>query len=163
MATLATKFGRFMGRAAEDETAAPHPAREDGARIRPFANEDIYFFVKHIDNSAVIRAQDPEQDRASWKMIGVSVAAAALLIVTLLPKGYGVLAGYQIQQLREEQVRLQHTQDVLAIEEAQLMSPERMTKLAKQQQFVDPTSEKIVYLDNSGDDTGLAAKNQAKK
>ena len=58
--------------------------------------------------------------------------AAAVLICVLMPKGYGVLAGYQIQTLREEQEKLMADQAVLELREASLMSPERMQVLAKQ-------------------------------
>ena len=61
-----------MGRDAEQAETASAPAGNEGTRIRPFADEDIYFFVKHIDNTAVIRAVDPASERASWKMIGAA-------------------------------------------------------------------------------------------
>ena len=70
--------------------------------VRAFANEDIYFFVKRIDNSRVVRAADPQARGMCWKMIGSVVAAAVLLIGVLLPSAYSLLAGYQIQSLRRK-------------------------------------------------------------
>ena len=64
--------------------SAAHAA-EPSTPVRPFANEDIFFYVKRIDNSRVVRAADPEARQACWKMIGSVVAAAVLLIVVLLP------------------------------------------------------------------------------
>lgn len=151
MASFGTKLARFMKRETEEPVEAPAAARAEGTRVRPFANEDIYFFVKQIDNSAVIRAVDPAEQRASWKMIAATAAAAALLILVLIPKGYGVLAGYKIQQLRAEQQKLLGERAALEVEEASLMSPERMQILAKQQQFIDPASEQVVYLENPSD------------
>lgn len=149
MATIATKFSGFFSQSSEQAQAPV--ARETRGRIRAFPNEDIYFHVKHIDNSSVIRQADPAQDRASLKMIAATGMAAALLIGVLMPKGYGVLAGYQLQTLRAEQEKLLNEQAILEARESSLMNPERMQVLAKQQQFVDPAPESIVYLDGQAD------------
>lgn len=158
MATIASKFGRFFSKMQEHAEATPAAAPRavpTGTRLRVFPNEDIYFHMKHIDNSAVIRQVDPESDRASFKMVGLTAVAAALIIGVLMPKGYGVLAGYQIQALRQEQEKLLADQAALELREASLMSPERMQVLAQEQQFVDPTPERIVYLEGQTD-TNLA-------
>ena len=154
MATLANIFGRF-GQAQEPQPAIG-PALDGSTRIRPFANEDIYFFVKHIDNSSVIRAADPAAERASWRMVGTAAAAAVFLIGVLIPKAYGVLDGYKIQALLLEQKRLLGDRAALELEEAHLMSPERMAVLAREQKFVDPTGDSIVYLPNGQRDSEVA-------
>ncbi|MEI9811317.1 MAG: hypothetical protein WDO18_00975 [Acidobacteriota bacterium] len=55
MATLATRFGKFFAQGAEQMEAAFTftGGRDQANRVRPFANEDILFFVKNIDNSAL--------------------------------------------------------------------------------------------------------------
>lgn len=156
MATFTTKFSRFFAQGLEEVVPGILQMPDPATRVRPFANEDIYFFVKHIDNTAVIRQNDPAADRASWKMIGGAVAAAVTLIALLMPKGYGVLAGYEIQALLQEGARLEAERAVLQGEQAAVMSPERVAMLAKEQHFVDPPSESVVYLE-SGDDSRFAA------
>ncbi len=88
-------------------------------------------------------------------MIGSVGAAALLLIGVLLPSAYGLLAGYQIQSLKEEARRLAGQQASLELQEAKLLSPERMEELARIQQFIDPAPQKVVYLD-SKDGSSLA-------
>ena len=83
-----------------------------------------------------------------WKLIGSVGAAVVLLIGVLLPGAYSLLAGYQIQALRQEAQRLATEQASLELEEAQLLSPARMEQLAREQQFIDPPSQKVVYLDS---------------
>ena len=161
MATLANIFGRFGQ--AQDPQPAAGPALDGGTRIRPFANEDIYFFVKHIDNSSVIRAVDPAAQRASWRMVGTAAAAAVFLIAVLIPKAYGVLDGYKIQALRQEQQRLLGDSAALELEEASILSPERMAILAKEQKFVDPSGDSIVYLPNGQRDAEFAVVTQPAK
>jgi hypothetical protein len=67
----------------------------------------------------------------------------------LLPSAYGLLAGYQIQALKEESKRLANEQASLELEEATLLSPARMEQLAREQQFTDPEPQKVVYLDST--------------
>src|SRR5882724_1617278 len=118
------------------------------ARVPEFANADIYFFVKRIDNRRVVRADDPGSGETCWKMIGSVAAAAVLLVGVLLPSAYGLLAGYQIQALKNEAKRLNIERAALELDEARLVSPERMERLAKEQQFSDPDAQKVVYLES---------------
>jgi len=150
MATLATAIDQLF----ENGRNAARPAAQAvkaSAPVRPFANEDIFFYVKRIDNSRVVRAADPQAREACWKLIGSVVAAAVLLIAVLLPGAYGLLAGFQIQTLRQEAHRLANQQASLELQEAQLLSPSRMEELARIQQFVDPAPQKVVYLDGQPD------------
>ena len=154
MATLATVCSRFFIRETARSAAGVHRAAR-AVPVRAFANDDIYFFVKRIDNSRVVRQADPQAGGVCWKMIGSVGAAALLLIGVLLPSAYGLLAGYQIQSLRGEAQRLAGEQASLELQEAKLVSPARMEQLARQQQFIDPEPEKVVHLD-SKDSSALA-------
>jgi hypothetical protein len=154
MATLATVCSRIFIRETARSAAGVHRAAR-AVPVRAFANDDIYFFVKRIDNSRVVRQADPQAGGVCWKMIGSVGAAALLLIGVLLPSAYGLLAGYQIQSLRGEAQRLAGEQASLELQEAKLVSPARMEQLARQQQFIDPEPEKVVYLD-SKDGSSLA-------
>ena len=58
MATLASVLNRFFIRGGERMDHATHEL-DSSSRLRPFANEDIYFYVKRIDNSRVVREADP--------------------------------------------------------------------------------------------------------
>ena len=154
MATLATVCSRIFTGEAVRSAAGTHRSTRT-APVRAFANEDIYFFVKRIDNSRVVRQTDPQAGGVCWKMIGSVGAAALLLIGVLLPSAYGLLAGYQIQSLRGEAQRLAGERASLELQEAKLVSPARMEQLARQQQFIDPEPEKVVHLD-SKDSSALA-------
>jgi hypothetical protein len=160
MATLATTvYSRFFSRGFEQATKVRTDHR--GARnaaLRPFANDDIFFYVKRFDNTRVVREADPQARGTCWKLIGSVVAAVMLLISVLLPSAYGLLAGYQIQTLRQESERLSTEQSSLELAEAQLLSPARMEQLARMQQFIDPPAQKVVYLENA--QSGTVAMNK---
>lgn len=166
MAALANVYSNLFRKAprAAERRAAPRTVP-----VRVFPNEDIYFHVKHIDNSRLVRQADPRTGGVCWKLIGSVAAAALLLIGVLLPSAYGLLAGYQIQSLKDESKRLANEQASLELEEAKLLSPERMEQLAREQQFVDPEPQKVVYLDSTHgaavamNESAIGAPNAAKK
>jgi hypothetical protein len=125
--------------------------------LRAFANEDILFYVKRIDNGGVVRQADPGSRARCLRVAGSVFGAAVLLIFVLLPSAYGLLAGYKIQSLREESERLSAARASLELQESQLLSPARMEELAREQQFVDPAPQNVVYLDEK---QGSLAMNQ---
>jgi hypothetical protein len=144
MATLATVFNRFWEKTVEG-SASPAGTARVPCRVRNFANEDIYFYVKRIDNTGVVRRADPEESGVCWRMIGTAGAAVVLLIAVLLPGAYGLLASYQIQALQREAQKLTTEQTSLAVEEARMISPARMEELARIQQFIDPLPQTTVH------------------
>jgi hypothetical protein len=157
MGTLAARYNHFFG----GQLARAQNSRRPGTAVPVpvFANEDIYFYVKRIDNSRVVRESDPHARGTCWKLIGSAGVAVVLVIGVLLPSAYGLLAGYQIQALRKEGQRLATEETSLELKETQLLSPARMEVLAREQQFIDPPSQKVVYLDSK---SGSLAMNSEK-
>ena len=159
MATLATILDRFITAKNLDQ-AAPRTRvleHEDPFEVPAFPNEDVYFYIKRINNAHVLREADPAARRACWKLIGSSLVIAALVIGLLLPGLYGLVAGYRLEALRQEQNRLTLDRATLEYQESKLLDPARLEELAKMQQFVDPEPSKVVYLDSKSD-TVLAQK-----
>jgi hypothetical protein len=156
MAAQESVWGRvFAAPSSREQESERRP--EAPVRLRAFANEDILFYVKRIDNSGVVRQADPNSRARCLRMAGSVFGAAVLLIFVLLPSAYGLLAGYRIQSLREDAARLGAARASLELQETQLLSPARMEELARQQQFVDPAPQNVVYLDEK---QGSLAMNQ---
>jgi hypothetical protein len=156
MATLANIFNQFTGVKAVAGMADATVTRErcDEFRLRKLPNEDVYFFVKRIDNSRVLKQADPRARARDWKLIGTASFAAAAFVGVLLPSAYGLMAGYQLNQLQTEHQQLVSERSKLEIEEAKLVSAERLQELANMQQFIDPAPDRTVYLPKS--DSSLA-------
>jgi hypothetical protein len=153
MATLATIYDRFSA-AKSIELAAPRAhflEPEDPFAVPAVPNEDVYFHEKHIDNSRVLRAADPAARKTCWRMIGYSFVLAMLVITLLLPAIYELMAGYRMEALRQEKVRLELDRAGLEMEETKLVSPARLAELARMQRFVDPAPESVVYLETKSD------------
>ena len=160
MATLATIMDRFTtaNSASGDCSRARVLDNEDPFAVPRFPNEDVYFYVKHIDNSRVLREADPAARKACWRLIGSSFAFAVLVIGLLLPSLNRLMAGYRLEALRQERQHLELDRASLELAETKLVSPARLEELARIQRFVDPAPEAVVYLDGNKSDAILAKK-----
>jgi hypothetical protein len=148
MATLATFVNRFVG---VRELADVSPAvwtRTELPRLRPIANEDVYLFVKRIDNTTVVRAVDPAASLARSRSMMTGFVAAMLVIAGLVPTAYNTTAGFTVQQLRGEQAQLQQQMTKLNAAEAQLVSLDRLQQLAKTLKMSQPAPQQVETLDN---------------
>lgn len=153
MATLANIFDRFTtAEAAERRSPRARVLEpEDPFEVPLFPNEDVYFRVKRIANTQVLREADPAARKTCWKMIGYSLLSATLVISLLLPNLYQLMAGYQMEALRQERQRLELDRSALELQESRLVSPARLEELARTQRFVDPAPDSVVYLENKSD------------
>jgi len=131
---------------------------EDRFEVPAFPNEDVYLYVKHIDNSRVLREADPAARQTCWRLIGSSFAFAVVVIALLLPSVNRLMAGYKMEALRQERQRLELDRAALELEETKLLSPARLERLARIQRFVDPAPEAVVYLEGNKSDQILAKK-----
>ena len=79
------------------------------------------------------------------------MACTFLLVALLWPNVYGMLAGYRIEALKGEQQRLLAERASLELDEARLLSPEKLEELARTQAFIDPAPDQVVYLPPAAD------------
>ncbi len=158
MATLATYFRKDEAVIySEEALATPErhaaPRGTDSFRLRALPNEDVYFYVKHIDNSRILKQRDPRAARECWSAIGAFAVLAMLLAGALAPTVWGTFAGYQVQALKQERQRLIDERSALEVDEAALVSPARLEKLAKEQKLLEPAPGQVIHLDPHADGT----------
>jgi hypothetical protein len=158
MATLATMLDRFTTPRNSGDGRARDLGNENHYEVPAFPNEDVYLYVKHIDNSRVLREADPAARQICWRLIGSSFAFAVIVIALLLPSLNRLMAGYKMEALRQERQHLELDRAALELEETKLLSPARLEQLARMQRFVDPAPEAVVYLDGAKSDQILAKK-----
>jgi hypothetical protein len=151
MATIASILNRLGAREVDAFSSHTQGREPNCPRIRAFANEDVFFFTKRIDNSQIVRQHDPAAGRVAWGMIGASMAGAVAIVAVMLPALYGAFAGYKLEELREERAHLTHERVLLELQEAKFLNPRHLQELADKQSFVDPDPSKIVYLDGKSD------------
>jgi hypothetical protein len=151
MATVAAYFRRTAAQAIAPATSGEWSQPVDTFRLRPLPSEDVYFFSKKIDNSRVVREADPVARRKAWKAGIKGFAAAALLILLLMPKALGMVAGYQVHLLAREHDKLINEKAVLELEEAKLLSPDRLEQLARELKLVNPDPKRVLTLNPKAD------------
>jgi hypothetical protein len=144
MATLPNAFYRHD---------APRPSRPEvvpdhaSCALRALPHDDVYFFYKQIDNSRLVRESDPKSGGACWHVIGAAALAVVSLGVASVPKVTTTMDGYKLEALRSEEQRLLDERRALDLQEAQLLSPERLEKLAKGQNLVTPGNNQVFHLE----------------
>jgi cell division protein FtsL len=119
--------------------------------LRSLPNEDVYFICKRIDNSRLLKQKDPRATKECWSTIGAFAVLAILLAGALAPNVWGTFAGYQLQALKQERQRLVDERSTLEVEEAALLSPARLERLARAQKLLEPAPGQVVHLDPHAD------------
>ncbi len=147
MASLATFVNRFVGVRELVEAPPAVWTRTESPRLRPIANEDVYLFVKRIDNAGVVRAVNPVARRTRSRTVVTGFVAAMLMIAGLVPEAYNTIAGFALQNLQQEQDKLKQQQAMLDVQEAELLNPARLEQLAKQLKMVDPVPQQVQFLE----------------
>lgn len=134
--------------APETRTRAARPrAERDPFALRALPHEDILLFCKKIDNSRLVREPDPQARGTCWSVIGA--ACVVLLIVTSASAPYvaSTIAGYKLEALRLEERRLLDERRTLDLQEAELLSQDRLNQLAHDKHLVPPSSNQVIRLD----------------
>jgi cell division protein FtsL len=130
---------------------APSRTDRDPCQLRALPFEDVIFYSKKIDNSRLVREADPKSRGACWSAIGACALVVGLLTGAMAPAVKVKLAGYRLEALRSEQQRLLDERKGLELEEAELLDPARLERLAKRQNLVSPSSEQVVHLEGKSD------------
>jgi cell division protein FtsL len=152
MATMPAFFRKAgFFEASEQQQPARGPAERDLCQLRALPHEDVYFYCKWIDNSRLVREADPRARGACWSTIGAALAILVLLTGVLAPSAANTLAGRRLQELRGEERRLLDERRSLELQEAELLSPERLERYAKERDLNAPSPNQVVRLDGKGE------------
>jgi cell division protein FtsL len=132
---------------------APARGDRDSFQLRALPLQDVIFYCKKIDNSRLVREADPKSRGACWSAIAGAALIVAMLTGAMAPAVKIKLAGYRLEALRSEERRLVDERKALELEEAELLNPARLERLARNQNLVTPSSEQVVHLDSKADGT----------
>jgi cell division protein FtsL len=107
------------------------------------------FFTKHIDNTRLVKADDPERRR---EMRQFTVAMSMLFVLVMVYVWQHFMAieiGYRVEAQRQQVEQLREQNHQLRLSEAQLTDPERIDKLAKQLGLDAPQPGQVIRPDGS--------------
>jgi len=148
MGTLATFFRKSDAIAIAASRRESVRARvDDPFMLRALPNDAVYFYAKRIDNSRIVRQADPAARGECWSAMGAASVLLVLGASIIAPHVGGVLAGYKLEALKQEQQTLVNEKRELEVKEAGLLSPERLNDLARARNLASPGADQVIHLD----------------
>jgi hypothetical protein len=119
---------------AESLAARNREMFENQRRARRGPTPEV-FFTKHIDNSRIVKADDPERRREMRTFSAVMSVLFVLVMVYVWQHFSAIEIGYHVEAQENRQLRLT---------EAQLTDPGRIDKIAKQLGLGEPQPGQVV-------------------
>jgi cell division protein FtsL len=146
MARQGAMFG--MGSAGQTRAARNRELFELQKRARRGPTPEV-FFAKHIDNSRIVKADDPERRREMRTFAATMGLLFVLVMVYVWQHLSAIEIGYRIETQKQqvEQMREQNRQ--LRLTEAQLTDPGRIDQIARQLGLDAPQPGQVVRPDGS--------------
>jgi cell division protein FtsL len=130
--------------------------QEDACLLRALPNDGIYFYSKKIDNSRIVRQADPTARGECWSVVGAAGVLLMLGVSIIAPHVGAVLAGYKLEALKQERQSLVNQKRDLDVQEAGLLSPERLNGLARLRSLASPGLDRVIHLEAPAADGNFA-------
>lgn len=129
----------------------------DPYALRALPGDDVFFHVKRIDNSRMVRMADPRAGQECWSAVGAGAVVLALFASIAAPHVALVNTGYRLEALKTERRTLLDERRALEVREAFLMSPGRLNGIAQAGNLTSPSSGQVVHLEGKSAHDGLAS------
>jgi hypothetical protein len=127
----------------------------DPFQLRSLPHDDVYMYVKKIDNSRLVREADPQSHSACWSAIGAACLMLVVLTGAFAPTAMTTLAGYKLEALHSEERRLIEEGRNLDLQEAELLSPARLDQLAHKNNLTTPSTNQVIHLDKPAGEVAM--------
>jgi cell division protein FtsL len=112
------------------------------------------YFAKAIDNSRLVKMEDPRRGRER-RQFGVALACLFLLVMTYAWQHFRAIEyGYKIESLKMQRDGFVEENRVLRLEEASLRDPQRIDTLARQFGLQSPQAGQVIRMDSAVPDSG---------
>jgi len=105
------------------------------------------FFAKHIDNSRIVKGDDPERRREMRTFTAVMGILFLLVMVYVWQHFTAIEVGYQVQSQMQQVETLKEQNRQLRLTEAELTDPGRIDRIAKQLGLNAPQPGQVVRPD----------------
>lgn len=159
MAAMTTGFGSMTGTQSRAELLAARNRElfESQKRARRGPTPEV-FFTKHIDNSRIVKADDPER-RREMKMFAIAMSLLfALVMIYVYQHFSSIEMGYQIEAQKNQVDQLRELNRQYRLTEAQLTEPNRIDHIARQLGLDAPQPGQVIRTDGmTGQDGTVSA------
>jgi len=107
------------------------------------------YFTKTIDNSRLVKVEDPRRSR-EMKHFGTALACLFLLVFTYAWQHFKAIEyGYLIESAKREISEKTEMNRALRLEDASLRDPERIDVLARRMGLIPPQPGQVIRMDAS--------------
>jgi cell division protein FtsL len=89
------------------------------------------FFAKHIDNSRIVKADDPERRKEMRLFASVMTVLFAMVMVYVWQHFSSIEIGYQVEAQKTQVERLREENRQIRLSEAELTQPQRIGDMAR--------------------------------
>jgi cell division protein FtsL len=151
MGTRTQRQGR-----AESVTARNRALYEAQRRARRGPTPEV-FFAKHIDNSRIVKADDPERRREMRTFTAVMSVLFLLVMVYVWQHFSAIEIGYHVEAQKLQVGQLQEENRQLRLSEAQLTDPGRIDRVARQLGLNEPQPGQVVRPEGGDPNAAVVA------
>lgn len=117
-----------------------------------FTGTPEIYFAKAIDNSRLIKVEDPARNR-EMKQFCTALACLFLLVLTYAWQHFRAIEyGYQIESAKRQLTSLTEMNRALHLEDASLRDPERIDVIARRMGLVPPEPGQVIRMDTTAID-----------
>jgi hypothetical protein len=111
------------------------------------------YFAKAIDNSRLVKVEDPRRNR-EMKQFCTAMAFLFLLVFTYAWQHFKAIEyGYQIESAKRELAVITEMNHALRLEDASLRDPERIDLLARRMGLVPPEPGQVIRMEGNAVET----------
>ena len=112
------------------------------------------YFAKNIDNSRLVKVEDPRRGR-EMRQFAIALSCLFLLVMTYAWQHFKAIEyGYKIESMKIERDSMAEMNHALRLEDASLRDPERIDVMARKLGLQSPQAGQVMTLDVSGDSGG---------
>ena len=144
----------------ESLTARNRELYETQRRARRGPTPEV-FFTKHIDNSRIVKADDPERRREMRRFTAVMGVLFLLVMVYVWQHFTAIEVGYKVEAQKQMVLQMEEQNRQLRLSEAQLTDPGRIDKIARQLGLDSPQPGQVVRPDGGDPNAPVLAQASA--
>jgi cell division protein FtsL len=131
---------------AESQTWS-RPRQEFYGGRRSWAGTPEVYFAKQIDNSRLVKVDDPQRKREMRTLCMALGVLFALVMLYAWQHFSAIEYGYKIEALETKRENVTEANRLLKLELAQLKDPERIDALARQMGLQAPDAGQVMRMD----------------
>jgi cell division protein FtsL len=128
--------------------ASLQPAIVSRRRSCWMGTPEIYF-AKVIDNSRLVKVEDPRRAR-ELRQFGIALGCLFVLVMAYAFQHFKAIEyGYKIEALKSQRDGLVEENRALSLEEASLRNPERIDRMARELGLQSPQAGQVIRMDSA--------------